>query len=215
VARNANENKVRMGAAALAGVMLAGIYMERGAGNSDDERKALECMDIASALGSGEASGFVGTAHETGKDGAVVVDKEKAFSYFKLGAQQGNAVAQFFAALSCINLLKDVQQEVTYLKMAAEQDYADAQFHLALHYIQRGGAWIKAPTWRVAGVHMLRRAVAHSSSTGGASRKQPTGLFEALGRGDVSRLLSLWHPGHLLVGWYTWWCFFSWCWCWS
>jgi len=138
---------------ALSGMILYSIYEDQG-----NTKKAFECMELASKLGAGTASGFIGMAYEDGKHG-MEKNIGKALQYFKIGAEQGDAVSQFFAARLCKELLGDEEQVIKYLKMAAEQGYTDAQCHLGKRYVAHGKEWIKSEKWSE-GVRMLRRAQA-------------------------------------------------------
>lgn len=139
------------GGNALSGLALYNICGEQG-----DNEMAFSYMEVSSKLGAGVASAFIGIAYEEGSHG-MKKDINKAFEYFKLGAEQGHDVAQFFAARLCRELLNDEEEEIGYLKMAADQGYTDAECLLGIHYVGHGGDWIKGKTWSE-GVQLLRRA---------------------------------------------------------
>ena len=70
-------------------------------------------------------------------------DDSKALSYYKLGAEQGDEIGQYFAARLCRLVLNDKEQEIKYLRMAADQGHVEALHLLGIFYVDHEGEWIK------------------------------------------------------------------------
>jgi TPR repeat protein len=153
--------------AAQQGHGLAGLIMYDLSEKDGDFEMAKKYLKDASLAGSGEASFLIGSDYHTGSNG-VTEDLSAALEYYKLGAERGQADAQWGAAELSRKLVAKgkagEEDEIKYLRMAAEQGHTAAQCLLGTVLLDFKGEWTRGKTWSEA-VRWLRRAKSGGDST--------------------------------------------------
>jgi TPR repeat protein len=97
---------------------LGNACMEGDLGLPKDDLKALDCLIKAVELGSPEACTNIGTCYDEGN--GVVIDKERAALFKRVGALRGSVIARHNVGVSEYNNLGNIEIGIRHWKIAAE-----------------------------------------------------------------------------------------------
>jgi TPR repeat protein len=118
-----------------------------GLGMKPDLREMLRLLEKSVELGDAESAGKLAFCYEYGR--GTPADEKKAFDFYKLGAERGNAMSQFkyaeFLSSGRAGQEPDIDLAITWYREAVKNGNPQAIFRMGVFYLDGMGSIVKDP----------------------------------------------------------------------